>query len=195
MTEEQDESPTSEDHQFEPQKLTSESHPHEPQKSALSSASGLRHDRNTAKISGETIDVVGEATGEFSMTATGTAAIELREIQQSIGKRKEGEWVRELFDKQNLEGDGTVVLGQALAVGSNGLSTVFSGGMRSLGPLTKVGSGTWTLTGASTYNRRTTISEGALTVNNATGSATGTGPVLVDAGTLGVAASLQGRLQ
>ena len=95
----------------------------------------------------------------------------------------------------SIEGDGTVVLGQALAVGSNGLSTVFSGGMRSLGPLTKVGSGTWTLTGASTYNRRTTISEGALTVNNATGSATGTGPVLVDAGTLGVAASLQGRLQ
>ena len=50
----------------------------------------------------------GEAAGEFSMTATGTAAIELREIQQSIGKRKEGEWVRELFDKQNLEGEGTV---------------------------------------------------------------------------------------
>src|SRR5438128_5472625 len=72
MTEEQDESPTSEDHQLEPQKLTSESHPHEPQKSALSSASGLRHDRNTAKSSGETIDVVGEATGEFPRVSVGS---------------------------------------------------------------------------------------------------------------------------
>src|SRR5437660_11895061 len=70
MTEEQDESPTSEDHQLEPQKLTSESHPHEPQKTAFSSASGLRHDRNTAEISGETIDVVGEATGEFPRVST-----------------------------------------------------------------------------------------------------------------------------
>src|SRR5438552_10267555 len=65
MTEEQDESPTSEDHITEPQKLTSESDAHEFQKSASSSANGLRHDRNTAEISGETIDVVGEAIGEF----------------------------------------------------------------------------------------------------------------------------------
>src|SRR5438132_285488 len=72
MTEEQDESPTSEDHQLEPQKLTSESHPHEPKKTAFSSASGLRHDRNTAKISGETIDVVGEATGEFPRVSVGS---------------------------------------------------------------------------------------------------------------------------
>src|SRR2546428_10235766 len=65
MTEEQDESPTSEDHITEPQKLTSESDAHESQKSASLSANGLRHDRNTAEISGEPIDVVGEAIGEF----------------------------------------------------------------------------------------------------------------------------------
>src|SRR5437868_7455986 len=65
MTEEQDEGPPSEDHITEPQKLTSESDAHQSQKSASSSANGLRHDRNTAKISGETIDVVGEAIGEF----------------------------------------------------------------------------------------------------------------------------------
>src|SRR5262249_26956037 len=61
----------------------------------------------------------------------------------------------------------------------------FSGVMVSLGPLTKVGSRTWTLTGASTYSRRTTINEGALVVNNTIGSATGTGPVFIDTGTLG----------
>ena len=36
----------------------------------MSSVSGLRHDRNTAEISGETIDVVGEATGEFPRVST-----------------------------------------------------------------------------------------------------------------------------
>src|SRR6266550_2125985 len=69
MTEEPDESPTSEDHSNEPQDLTSESGAHESQK-LVSSVSGLRHDRNTAEISGETIDVVGEATGEFPRVST-----------------------------------------------------------------------------------------------------------------------------
>jgi len=69
MTEEPDESPTSEDHSNEPQDLTSESGAHESQK-PVSSVSGLRHDRNTAEISGETVDVVGEATGEFPRVST-----------------------------------------------------------------------------------------------------------------------------
>ena len=69
MTEEPDESPTSEDQSIEPQDLTSESRAHESQKS-VSSVNGLRHDRNTAEISGETIDVVGEATGEFPRVPT-----------------------------------------------------------------------------------------------------------------------------
>ena len=84
MTEEQDESPTSEDHQLEPQKLTSESHPHEPKKSALSSASGLRHDRNTAKISGETIDVVGEERAEGRRNALPAQAGASRRATRSL---------------------------------------------------------------------------------------------------------------
>src|SRR5437868_7831512 len=68
MTEEPDESPTSEDHSTGPQDLTSESGAHPSQKT-VSSVSGLRHDRNTAEISGETIDVVGEATSEFPRVA------------------------------------------------------------------------------------------------------------------------------
>src|SRR6266404_1356933 len=73
MTEEQDESPTSEDYIIEAQKLTSESNAHKSQNSAPSSANGLRHDRNTAEISGETIDVVGEATGEFPRASAADA--------------------------------------------------------------------------------------------------------------------------
>lgn len=72
MTEEPDESPTSEDHSIEAQDLTSESGAHESQK-FVSSVKGLRHDRNTAEISGETIDVVGEATGEFPRISTDDA--------------------------------------------------------------------------------------------------------------------------
>ena len=55
-----------------------------------------------------TLSEDGEAVGEFSITAVGAAAIDLRDIQQSIGKHKEADWVRELLDKQHLEGEGTV---------------------------------------------------------------------------------------
>jgi len=72
MTEEPDESLTSEDHSNEPQDLTSESDAHESQKS-VPSVNGLTHDRNTAEIAGETIDVVGEATGEFPRVSTADA--------------------------------------------------------------------------------------------------------------------------
>src|SRR5438045_2412322 len=75
MTEEPDESPTPEDHSIEPQDLTSESDAIESQKSVSASAHGLRRDRNTAEISGETIDVVGEATGEFPRTSTTNAGV------------------------------------------------------------------------------------------------------------------------
>lgn len=45
----------------------------------------------------------------------------------------------------------------------------------------KTGTGTWVLTGASTYTGGTTISDGTLLVTNSTGSATGTGAVTVGA--------------
>lgn len=55
-----------------------------------------------------TLDEEGNASGEFSISASGTAAIALREIRQSIGKRKEREWVRDLLDADHLEGGGSV---------------------------------------------------------------------------------------
>jgi putative peptidoglycan lipid II flippase len=68
MTEERDESPKPPDHDSKPQDLTAESDARNPP-AASSHLSGLRRDRNTAEISGETIDVVGEATGEFPRPA------------------------------------------------------------------------------------------------------------------------------
>lgn len=50
----------------------------------------------------------GDAEGEFVIHASGPAAISLREMQQSIGKRRESEWVRELLQGRSLEGEGSI---------------------------------------------------------------------------------------
>jgi autotransporter-associated beta strand protein len=86
----------------------------------------------------------------------------------------------------SLTGNGIVLLaGHALSIGNNNLNTSFSGLIRGSGGVTKVGSGTLTLTGANSYTGVTTVTAGTLRVNNQSGSATGTGVVRVNAGTLG----------
>src|SRR4030095_15149795 len=100
----------------------------------------------------------------------------------------------------SLEGDGLVFLGGVnLSVGSNNLSTIFSGlieenseGMT--GALTKIGTGTLMLTNANTYTDGTTISGGRLQVNNMDGSATGTGAVQVNAGILAGRGTIAGMV-
>jgi autotransporter-associated beta strand protein len=86
----------------------------------------------------------------------------------------------------SLTGNGIVLLaGHALSIGNNNLNTSFSGLIQDSGGVTKVGSGTLTLTGANSYTGVTTVTAGTLRVNNQSGSATGTGVVRVNAGTLG----------
>lgn len=92
----------------------------------------------------------------------------------------------------SIEGEGLIEMGDwVLRVGTNGLSTVFSGLLQDQvteefgGTLHKVGPGTLTLSSASTYRNGTAISGGALFVTNTTGSATGDDTVSVNAGTLG----------
>ena len=55
-----------------------------------------------------TLDAEGNASGEFSISASGAAAIALREIRQSIGRHKEREWVREMLDAKDMDGSGAV---------------------------------------------------------------------------------------
>jgi autotransporter-associated beta strand protein len=63
------------------------------------------------------------------------------------------------------------------------------------GGLVKAGPGTLELTGANSYTGPTTVSNGTLRVNNATGSGTGTGAVVIEAGgTLGGTGSVSGAL-
>jgi autotransporter-associated beta strand protein len=65
-------------------------------------------------------------------------------------------------------------------------STTFGGVISGNGNLTRSGTGTLTLTGANTHSGGTTVTGGTLLANNTSGSATGTGPVIVQSGaTLG----------
>ncbi len=94
----------------------------------------------------------------------------------------------------SIEGDGLVFLGgSSLDAGGNNLNTTFAGvisdegGLKddTGGSLSKSGAGSLTLTNENTYTGGTTVSAGALFVNNSAGSGTGSGPVHADAGTLG----------
>jgi autotransporter-associated beta strand protein len=70
----------------------------------------------------------------------------------------------------------------ALSVGGNGQSTVFGGQLYGAGSLIKIGSGVLTLSGSNSYLGNTTVNAGTLNVANASGSATGTGTVIVNSG-------------
>jgi outer membrane autotransporter protein len=81
----------------------------------------------------------------------------------------------------SIEGSGDVFLGaNNLTVGSNNLSTLFSGVMSGLGGLTKVGTGTLILSGENTYTGPTIADAGSLLVDGSIGP----GRTLVNAGGL-----------
>ncbi|MBU2885360.1 autotransporter-associated beta strand repeat-containing protein [Gilvimarinus agarilyticus] len=72
--------------------------------------------------------------------------------------------------------------GSAIAVSSGNFSGSIQGGQANTTSLTKNGSETLALNGASTYTGDTTVNSGALLINNLTGSATGTGSVTLVSG-------------
>ena len=98
----------------------------------------------------------------------------------------------------SLEGDGLVNLGGVpLIVGSNNLTTTFSGLLQDNGAgsmLTKIGTGTLTFEGSNFYSAGTTVTGGTLIVSNVTGSAVGTGALKVKAGTLGGSGIISGAV-
>ncbi|HET9417860.1 MAG TPA: autotransporter-associated beta strand repeat-containing protein, partial [Chthoniobacterales bacterium] len=103
----------------------------------------------------------------------------------------------------SLEGAGNVFLGSnRLTVGSNNLSTTFSGVIADYpgdpigysGSLSKTGKGKLTLSNTNLYDGGTTIDNGTLVVKNGSGSATGSGPVQVNSGTLSGKGSISGAV-
>jgi hypothetical protein len=102
----------------------------------------------------------------------------------------------------SIEGDGPIFLGaRNLTIGSNDLSTTFSGviqdggsGGGTGGSLSKVGTGVLTLTGANICTGGATVSAGAMIVSNSIGSGTGTGPVTMTGGTLGGKGTISGAV-
>lgn len=102
----------------------------------------------------------------------------------------------------SIEGNGLVFLGAInLTVGSNNLSTTFSGVTQdgglaggSGGSLTKIGTGTLTLSGANIYTGNTTISAGTLLIKTKPSSGTGSGKVKLNGGTLGGTGTIGGAV-
>ncbi len=74
--------------------------------------------------------------------------------------------------------------GRSFRIGWNNQDATFAGQILADGAntVTKVGTGNWTVSGANTYNGGTIVDGGTLTVNNTSGSGTGTGAVTVNTG-------------
>ncbi len=95
------------------------------------------------------------------------------------------------FGAVTLNGNHTVTV----ANNGTGSGTVSFGAVGGVGSLTKVGAGTLNLTAGGTYDGGTTVNAGTLLVTNTTGSATGTGTVLVANGaTLGGTGTASGAV-
>ncbi|UEM24124.1 Ig-like domain-containing protein [Skermanella mucosa] len=83
----------------------------------------------------------------------------------------------------SLGGEGAVALGaNTLTAGGNDTSTSFSGVIGGTGGLTKAGTGTFTLSGANTYEGATTVSAGLLVAAHNTALGTTTGATTVATG-------------
>jgi autotransporter-associated beta strand protein len=158
---------------------------------------------------GVTLLADGADGGTASLIATGGTnggrggRIFLGDISGSVQVEVNGNGILDVGRKPShpssvgsLTGDGLVKLSShdSLEIGSNNLSTAFSGTIQNAGSITKSGTGTLTLTGANTYSGGTTVTSGILLVSNVSGSGTGTGAVSVNAGTLGGSGIIAGAV-
>ena len=85
----------------------------------------------------------------------------------------------------NLSLANTAGAAVALTVGNNGVNTTYSGTLSGSGSLTKVGAGALILAGSNLYSGGTEVDNGTLVAaNGASGSATGSGNVTLNGGTL-----------
>ena len=146
------------------------------------------------------------ATITVNASANGGGAAQIQSAGPTIGAQinllGDGAlFVRDLaLSVGSIEGDGTVAIGRNnLSIGSNNLNTTFSGIVTGGetgrgGILTKIGTGTLTLTGANTYSGGTVVESGILLANNTSGSGTGTNIIRVNGGTFGGGGKVSGKV-
>jgi autotransporter-associated beta strand protein len=129
--------------------------------------------------------IIGDGEGgEFSDVVDVRAAFQLP-VDTPLDIRSSGFLKLNNFDQgfDPPEGEGHWEMGDppTVTVGFSNRSATFAGVISGPGNLVKVGTGTWTLTGANTFTGSTTVRGGALLVNGSL-----PGPVTVEAGaTLG----------
>ncbi len=139
---------------------------------------------NATIINNGTIEFVGSGTGGTARFVNGTGNIDLSQLTSSG------------ITAGSIEGGGDIFLGSKnMAVGGNNLTTTFSGVLQdggtnggTSGSLTKVGTGTLTLTGVNTYTGSTIVNVGTLLVNGSTAASStvvNTGGTLGGTGTVG----------
>ena len=116
---------------------------------------------STTVNAGTLVATGGQAIGDASVVTVASGAQLILQGNESVG---------------SIAGSGALGLdGATLTTGGNNASSVFSGAIGGTGGLTKTGTGTLTLLGASSYSGGTTVSDGTLQVYGA--DALGTGPL------------------
>jgi uncharacterized delta-60 repeat protein len=116
--------------------------------------SGANTFSGATTVSAGTLRLAGAGTlGSGVLTFAAGASLDLNGVNTSLPE---------------LSGGFGVALGTAtLSVGTNNASTTYSGVISGTGGLTKLGTGTLTLSGANTFSGGTTVSAGTLVVNGA----------------------------
>lgn len=153
---------------------------------------------------GSAVVFVDRSTGgnaQFITNGSGVVDFGGQSLSPSVNKGPNNDGV---VTAGSIAGSGTYIIGGiTLIVGGNNLSTEVSGviadscgcGPSPLGSLTKVGSGTLTLSGNNTYTGLTRVSGGTLLVTGSLDSSTHFSEVVVDSGaTLGGTGSLRNAL-
>ena len=131
----------------------------------------------------------GGSIGFFSSSTGGTATVKVF----GNGKLDISTHTAPGVTVGSIEGTGKLFLGsRLLTVGSNDLSTIFSGVIQNGGSFTKIGTGALTLSGVNTYTGATAVNAGALIVNGALNVASA---VSVESGaTLGGSGAVNGAV-
>jgi autotransporter-associated beta strand protein len=100
------------------------------------------------------------------------------------------------YNLGGLQGADALAIGNnTISVGANNASTTFSGGISGTGGnLTKVGSGTLTLSGSNSYTGATNVSAGALLLSSAGSIAAGSAVIVQSAAAIGGDGTINGNL-